>query len=122
MDELYFFDSYALFEIIKGNKNYIEYTNADLILSKLNIFELYYGLLRETDEKTAFSMLNKYYNFIIDFDKEIIEQAAKFRFLYKKSKFSMADCIGYMIAKRLGVKFLTGDKEFESMPNVEFVK
>lgn len=122
MDEIYFFDSYALFEIIKGNKNYANYTNANLVLSKLNIFELYYGLLKENDEKTALLMLNKYYNFIIDFDKDIIEKAAKFRSLYKKSKFSMADCIGYTIAKKLGVKFLTGDKEFEGMPSVEFVK
>ena len=34
----------------------------------------------------------------------------------------MVDCIGYMTAKRLGVKFLTGDREFEGMDNVEFVK
>ena len=34
----------------------------------------------------------------------------------------MTDCIGYIIAKRLGMKFLTGDKEFEGFENVEFVK
>ena len=34
----------------------------------------------------------------------------------------MTDCVGYVVAKRVGVKFLTGDREFKDMPNVEFVK
>ncbi len=34
----------------------------------------------------------------------------------------MTDCIGYIFAKQLGIKFLTGDKEFENLDNVEFVK
>ena len=34
----------------------------------------------------------------------------------------MADCIGYILAKRLSIKFLTGDKEFEKLDDVEFVK
>lgn len=122
MAEFYYFDTYALIEIFKGNKVYDKYTNADIVLSQLNLFELFYALLKETDEKTATLILNKYYKFITDLDKTTIEQAAKFKFLYKKHKFSMVDCIGYTIANRLGVKFLTGDKEFANFENVEFVK
>ena len=122
MAEVYFFDTYALFEIIEGSKDYAKYVNANLILSKLNLFELYYGLLKNLDEKTALLMLNKYSEFAIDFDKSIIEHAAKFRLLHKKSKLSMTDCIGYTLARSLGIRFLTGDKEFENMPEVEFVK
>jgi uncharacterized protein len=40
----------------------------------------------------------------------------------KKRKLSIPDCIGYVVAKREGAKFLTGDKEFENFSNVEFVK
>ncbi len=32
------------------------------------------------------------------------------------------DCIGYVIARRMGVLFLTGDKEFEGLESAEFVK
>ena len=35
---------------------------------------------------------------------------------------SYVDYIGYILAKQRNVKFLTGDKEFENMDNVEFVK
>ncbi|MBI2660858.1 hypothetical protein HYX09_01165, partial [Candidatus Woesearchaeota archaeon] len=51
-----------------------------------------------------------------------IEEAAKFRLKMKKRNISMTDCIGYVISGKLKVKFLTGDKEFEHLPNVEFVK
>jgi predicted nucleic acid-binding protein len=34
----------------------------------------------------------------------------------------MVDCISYALANRLGIKFLTGDMQFEGLPNVEFVK
>ena len=42
--------------------------------------------------------------------------------LHRKQDLSMTDCVGYVVAKRLGVKFLTGDKEFRNFQNVEFVK
>ena len=51
-----------------------------------------------------------------------IKNAMKFRLANKKKKLSYADCIGYQLAKEHGLKFLTGDKEFENLPNVEFVK
>ena len=39
----------------------------------------------------------------------------EFRLKWKDRKVSMTDCIGYVMAKRLGIKFLTGDKEFEKI-------
>ncbi len=34
----------------------------------------------------------------------------------------MPDVVGYVIAKKHGVRFLTGDNGFEGFDNVEFVK
>lgn len=34
---------------------------------------------------------------------------------------SYADCLGYVISRNMGIRFLTGDKEFERMGGVEFV-
>ena len=53
---------------------------------------------------------------------EIIKEASKFRLNNKNKNFSYADCIGYIYALRSGLKFLTGDQQFESTPNVEFVR
>jgi len=122
MIEVFFFDSYALFEIVNGSKNYERYTKTNIVTTKLNLFELYYGLLKDADEKTALVALEKYFAFTVNFDRDVIEHAAKLRLIYKKWDLSMTDCIGYIIAKKLGIKFLTGDKQFENMENVEFVK
>jgi predicted nucleic acid-binding protein len=46
----------------------------------------------------------------------------KFRKKNKKRNLSYADCIGYIYALKNNLIFLTGDKEFEDLKNVEFVK
>tara|TARA_Y100000034_G_C6749587_1_gene333096 strand:+ start:403 stop:774 length:372 start_codon:yes stop_codon:yes gene_type:complete len=121
-EDIYFFDSYAIIEIIKGNENYKKYTKSIVLTTKLNLFEVFYVLVRDVGEKEANYFIDKYYPSIIDFDKEIIKKSAKFRLKYKKRDLSMTDCIGYFLSKKWKVKFLTGDKEFEDMENVEFVK
>lgn len=120
MTEAYFFDTYAILEIIAGNPNYRKYTNAEILLTRLNLFELFYSILKEKGAEEAKVYLDKYKDFAVDFDTEIIESAG----LLKKSnpKLSMTDSIGCTIAAKEGVKFLTGDKEFENIPSVEFVR
>ena len=122
MNETYFFDSYAIYEILKGNKSYEKYLSADIILTKLNLFELYYGMLRDYNENAANKIFAEYAAFITDFDRMTIKLAAKLRLSRRKENLSMTDCIGYAVACQLGVKFLTGDRQFENKPNVEFVK
>ncbi len=122
MTEEYFFDTYAIFEIIGGNKSYEKYINKPAILTKLNIFELFHNALRDTGEKKANNIMDEYYPLAIDYDRSAIEEASRLKLKYKKRNLSMTDCIGYIIAKKLGIKFLTGDKEFEDLDNVEFVK
>ena len=122
MTETYFFDSYAFFEILEGNENYRKYVNSKIITTKLNLFELYLGIVREESEENADKAFNKYYPFVQDFDENVIKEAAKLKFELNKRDLSMTDCIGYVFAKQLGIKFLTGDEQFKDMENVEFVK
>lgn len=122
MTDIFFFDSYALFEIISGNLKYKPYIKSRVVTTKLNIFEVYHGLIRDIDEEEAEKFLEYYYPFIIDFIEEDVRNAAKLKVQYKKRDLSMTDCIGFALAKRLGIKFLTGDKGFKDLDNVEFVK
>ncbi len=121
-DEVYFFDTYAIIEILLDNDNYKRYTDKGVILTKLNLFELYYNVLKDFGDAKADEYSEKYYPFIADYGKEVIKGASKLKLQYKDRNLSMTDCIGYIIAKKLGIKFLTGDKEFENFDNVEFVK
>ena len=118
----YFFDTYAIIEIIAKNENYEKYNEEDIVTSILNAGELYYSLLREKGEKTADFWHDELKQSSIMVDIEIVKKAMKFRFENKNKNLSFIDCVGYIIAKERNLKFLTGDKEFEGMENVEFVK
>ena len=119
---MYFFDTYAIIEIINGNNNYERFENELITTSALNIGELYYSLLREHGKKTAEYWTRRFNYDLIEIDVDSVIKAAKFRFVNKRKKFSYIDCIGYMLALNKNIKFLTGDKGFKDMENVEFVK
>jgi uncharacterized protein len=121
--ESYFFDTFALLELIDGNVNYNRFNKKiNIITTKLNLIEMHYALLRLTDINKA----NFYYDFFLQFSVNIsniiIKESNKFRYKNKKKKLSYVDCIGYILAKSKQIPFLTGDKEFEDLENVEFVK
>ena len=119
---MFLFDTYAIIEVIKGNENYKSYTNSQIIINKFILTELAYWLISNYGIETARKYLDKYNKFVKDFEIGIIEKAMEFRYKNKKKKLSMTDCISYFQAKELGIKFLTGDKEFQNLENVEFVK
>jgi len=123
-DELtFFFDSYALIEIYEKNFNYEKYVKANVVTSYFQVYEVYHSLIRngysKEEIKDFFEFLQ---NLCIELDFDWIPLSVEFRKEHKKRDLSYADCLGYVIAKELNIKFLTGDKEFEDLPNVEFVK
>ena len=118
----YFFDTYAIVEIICNNKSYEKHQEEDITTSILNVGEIYYSLLREKGEEIADFWYEKLKQSAISVDIETVINAMKFKFENRTKNLSFIDCVGYTIAKDKGLKFLTGDKEFESMSNVEFVK
>ena len=122
MTKNYFFDSYAIYELIIGNKDYENYIDANIVITKLNIFEVFYILMRDGNKELANNFITSWINFVVDFEEDVIKEAAMLRLINKKYNLSMTDCIGYIIAKKLSIKFLTGDRQFENMDNVEFVK
>jgi len=119
---MFLFDSYALIEIFRGNEKYTKYSDATILLTKLNVFEVYQSFLKKIDEDTADLFLDKYWKYVKEIEPHIIQKAAKLRLKYKNKNLSMTDCIGYALADYWCIPFLTGDREFKDLPNVEFVK
>lgn len=120
MSETYFFDTYAFFEIIRGNVNYKPYTESRIITTIFNLAELNRNLRKEKDKKIADEYTDKYSRFMVDVGVGDIKKAMDLKGIHKH--LSIPDAVGYSVAKRLGIKFLTGDRDFEGMENVEFVK
>lgn len=117
----YVFDTYSLMEIIFGNENYLEFIEEDFIINEFIFAELCYNLIKIGHPKKE-DYLKKYKEHIQNLNPNLINLAMEFRYKNKKKKLSMTDCISYIQSKELGIKFLTGDKEFENIDNVKFVK
>jgi predicted nucleic acid-binding protein len=117
----FLFDTYAILEIIEGNDAYEPYLDAEIVINDFVFAELCHRLMRE-NVTGADEMIEKYVPFIAHADPETIKEAMVFRIKNKEKNMSMTDCISYVMAKKLRIKFLTGDKEFEKLPQVEFIK
>ncbi len=116
------FDTYAIIELIRGNKNYEPYLDSAILINEFILTELCYNLIKEHNVDKAYEYTDKYSQYVIRVSPDVIKEAMLFRFNNRKQNISMTDCIGHILAKKLNIKFLTGDKEFENMENVEFVK
>ena len=121
-EDIFFADTYALIEIIRGNNNYKPYLQSIFITSKFNLIEIYYHFLHDFNKETADSYLKALSSIIAPISFSCIRKGIQFKLKYKKEKVSYVDCIGYALALEFGIKFITGDQKFEDKDNVEFVK
>ena len=118
----YFWDSYAVVDLIKGNPNYLEFKDEEIVLTVFNIAEIYFSALRDLGEVIAEEVYEDYAPLIVNLSENVLKKAMRFKLKNKQTNLSYADCIGYIYALENNLVFLTGDKEFENLPNVEFVK
>ena len=119
-EQLFFFDTYAFFEIIRGNPAYAKYKEVMAVTSIFNLAELNYNLKKELTEKQADVYTDSYASLLVGVDLETLKRAMSFKRKYKD--FSIPDVIGYQLALKLNARFLTGDEGFRNFENVEFVK
>ncbi len=119
----FFFDTYAFYEIIVGNPNYLPFTkDVKITTTQLNLMELYYQLLALYDKETALKFFKRYEDFVVLISNETVIDSMDFRKQNYKQDLSYVDCIGYITAKKMNIQFLTGDRQFKDKANVKFVK
>ena len=122
----FFADTYALIELLKGNPNYVIYSQADLVSTEFNIFELAYALFKDFGRNEAVNVIDAIrakIDIMRTEDSDYLN-ASEFRLSANKTgkKLSLIDALGYSYSRKLGIKFLTGDKEFSELDNVEYAK
>jgi predicted nucleic acid-binding protein len=118
---MYSLDTYALVEIAQGNEKFKRFMESDFVISDLTLAEFYAVLLR-TSEETAETWYKKLSPYSKPADKAILVKAVKFRHQNKSKNLSFFDCAGYIFSKENNYLFVTGDKEFRTMPNAEFIQ
>ena len=109
---------------LSDNPNYrIYFEENDGFLTKLNLMEIFYRTLELHGTQAASQVVKVFAKYVIDFGLADIEGSMKLRLKLKKKgcDISYADALGYYLALKSNVKFLTGDKWFEGLESVEFV-
>ena len=120
MSDIYFFDTYAFFEIIRGNPKYRKYLEVKAMTTNFNLAELNYNLKKEFSKRIADEYTDRYSSFLVNVTVDDIKKAMDLK--TRKRALSIPDAIGYTVARKYKVNFLTGDSDFKKMKNVEFVK
>lgn len=86
-----------------------------LMMSLVNVGEVWYIVARQTTEKEADACIDQLRQLGIIFaeiDWKLARQAALFK---SKHKMSFADCFAAALAKEHNAELLTGDKEFRAV-------
>ncbi|MDP3727856.1 MAG: PIN domain-containing protein [bacterium] len=122
IEQRYFLDTYAMIEIIGGNKSYQKYLYSGFVTSQWNLAELYYHLISTYGNDVAENYYRVYQDFVIPISTTSLKLGMYFKLKYKKERLSYIDCVGYMLAQELEIPFLTGDEKFETKENVVYVK
>lgn len=118
-------DSSGWLEYLSDEKNAkffapaIEKTN-ELIVSTINIYEIYKKILLEKDENTAIQVVGLMQQAkVIEVNSAIAIQAAKLSF---EQKIPMADSLIYITAKQNDATVWTQDVDFKDLDGVKFFK
>jgi predicted nucleic acid-binding protein len=119
-------DSWGWVEFFAGSKigesvkTYVMDENQEIIISSINLAEIYRIALDRFDEKTAEkrrrAMTTRCY--LIPVDEEIAILGARFR---HERDWMLGDALIYATAVREGAKVLTGDPHFEGLNDVIFL-
>ncbi len=115
-------DTYALVEIHNGNPKFVDLLNEDAAITDITMAEFYGDIYKKHNAATADYWHRKLSFICRNVPREVLIKAVRFRIDRKEQNLSFFDCVGYVFAKENGMKFVTGDKQFNQLEGVEFVK
>jgi predicted nucleic acid-binding protein len=101
-------------EILDGG-----YKGDDLFIASVNLGEVVYKTIREADQQTGRSVLTECLALpitVISVDEALAIEGAIIKGVHP---ISYADCIAAALAQRLGAKLVTGDRDFEKVPDLD---
>ena len=115
-------DTYALVEILEGNPAYRKIIGEEFVVADCTLAEFYALMCKRPNERTARYWLEKFRPNSRQIGLDVWIEAVKFRVEQRKKNLSLFDCLGYAFCRANKYVFLTGDKEFEGMEGVEYIK
>lgn len=126
--KVFFYDSYAVLAYISGEKAYATYFADDSqssgALTKLNLMEVYFRAAKLHGHQAAKQIVDRFSRYLVDFDIDDIAGSMELReeLMKKRTGLSYTDALGYYLARKMKIPFLTGDSYFMGLDGVRFVK
>jgi uncharacterized protein len=120
------FDSYALlcffkkeagYEEVKKLLSLAEKKELEILLSTVNLTEIYYSIFREFGENLAnevLTLIDSLSITIVNVGIELAIAAARIKSIYT---IALGDCFAIGLAKMKNAKVITGDPEFKKIEN-----
>ena len=117
-------DSYALMaffedepgaDLVRGLLLKAEESDLKLLISVVNLGEVWYSIARTTSPETADQYIHEIQGMaidIVDADWQLTRQAAAFK---ANGNIAYGDCFAAALAKNRKAELITGDKEFETL-------
>ena len=115
-------DTSVLVEIHLGNPKLIHYQNKPFVITDLALSEFCGYLLKKHGEKTGDYWFNKLSSFSYSLSKELLYEAAKFRWKLRHKKMSFVDAATYLFSQKTHCTLITTDYDFQNLPGVEILR
>ena len=130
MPQRFFFDTYAMLAIARGDTRFEPYLDVEPVTTWWNVMEFYFVSRRDGVERTrAEQLARRYRPRCLEPDEATCFAGAEFRLRHRyrdssgrMKRVSYADALGYHCALAERVPFLTGDRGFRGLPGVEYVR
>jgi predicted nucleic acid-binding protein len=110
-----FLDTFALIEMLDGTKAFMPYLR-DGVTSHVNLVEFHANACRLRGEAEADAKLRRLLPKAISVEAADVREASLVKRTVKGS--STVDALGYAMAQRRKIPFVTGDKAFRGLPGV----
>ncbi|HEY5538717.1 MAG TPA: hypothetical protein VIL58_04160 [Thermoplasmata archaeon] len=120
----YFYDSWAILAHLTDPKIRPYFRSGRGVTTWLNLMEVYDALLRDgSSEPKAREHVAAAEPHLIDFSFEDVLDAMSLRHRLRSrgKNFSYVDSIGYYLARKRRLQFLTGDRAFRGLPGVSML-
>jgi len=115
-------DTCALVEIMYSNKKFADLLEEDFVIADLTFAEFCGVVFREHGREAADNWYKKLLPYVVKVPVENLVKAIIFRNENKNKGFSVFDAVAYIFSIENNCKFVTGDKAFKGMKNVELRK
>lgn len=112
-----FLDTFALIELLRGNPAFRPFLRQG-VTNAFNLLEFHVNACRLAGEEQADASLGRLRSRVLAIEIEDVQEASRFKRTKAAKGVSFADALGYAMAQRRKIPFVTGDKAFKGLPGV----